>query len=68
MKTDDNILKEVKSFGYDKYINIDEIVKKAISLTRQAERERILEIHQRLSDKIDSWSEYDKKFKKEVGK
>ena len=41
MKTDDIILKEVKSFGYDKYINIDEIVKKAISLTKQTERKRI---------------------------
>jgi len=44
MKTDEDILKEVKSFGYDKYINIDEIVKKAISLTRQAEQKRILEL------------------------
>ena len=41
MKTDDIILKEVKSFGYDKYINIDEIVKKAISLTKQTEQKRI---------------------------
>ena len=33
---------------------------------KQAERKRILEIHQRLSDEYGSWSQYNKKFKSEV--
>jgi len=35
---------------------------------QQAEQKRVLEIHKRLSDKESSWSEYDKRFKKEVEK
>jgi hypothetical protein len=35
-RTSEDILKEVRSFGYGKYKDIDEIVKEAIALTREA--------------------------------
>jgi len=64
MKTDDAILKEVFD---NNMIGTETKIKKAISLTRQTERKRILElIEQFYSDNIDFSPKMREALKKEV--
>ena len=44
------------------------LIKRAKQLAIEETKAKVLKIHQRLSNKIGSWSRYDKEFKQKVAK